>query len=151
MREVEVTVPPKFVVWYVMNRSFPVMVGLDPSGDRASLSEKHHYDLYKAPNKALHVKRKNGPVLGTISEHGVLGAISEEAAFDLKALRAAVFNVEYECVIAYMFKRENDKRRRYMHPRCRDEHLKAYPEVELKAQYYVKGTPDCAVCGGAIG
>mgnify|MGYP000882164548 FL=1 len=150
MRQIEVDVPPKHVKWFVMNRSFPLVVTFHPGYERASLSDDHHYDLYKAPGRALHVKRKGGPVLGTITEEGVVGAITEEAAKDLKALRAAYFEVDYEFVIAHMFRREGRKGRSYVHARCRDEFARHNAGVELTPQYYLKGTPDCAACGGSI-
>lgn len=150
MSQTEVTVPPKHVKWFVMNRSFPVVVTFHPGGERASLSDDHHFVLYKAPARALHVKRAGGPVLGTISESGIVGAITEEAARDLKALRAAYFEVDYEFVIAYAFRREGRKNRHYVHARCHDAFAGENPSVELKAQYYLKGTPDCAACGGSI-
>lgn len=150
MRQIEVNVPPKHVKWFVMNRSFPVVVTFHPGYARASLSDNHHYDLYKAPGRALHVKRKGGPVLGTITEDRVVGAITEDASRDLKALRAAYFEVEYEFVIAYMFRPKGRKARLYVHARCRDEFARRNAGVELKAQHYLKGTPDCSVCGGSI-
>lgn len=150
MCQIEVDVPSKHVKWFVMNRSFPVVVTFHPDYERASLSDDHHYDLYKAPDRALHVKRKGGPVLGTISEEGVVGAITEEAAKDLKALRAAYFAVDYEYVVAYMFRSKGRKGRSYVHARCRDEFARYNVGVGLTPQYYLKGTPDCSVCGGSI-
>jgi hypothetical protein len=66
------------------------------------------------------------------------------------ALRAAYFEVDYEFVIAHMFRREGRKGRSYVHARCRDEFARHNAGVELTPQYYLKGTPDCAVCGGSI-
>lgn len=148
MNQIEVQVPPKHVKWFVMNRSFPVLVTFYEEG-RTSLSDDHHYVLYKAPQRTVHVKRAGGPVLGTISEAGIK-AITEDAAKDLKALRAAYYNVDYEFVIAYAFKREGAKRRRYIHARCKEKFLETNEGLALRAQYYLKGTPDCAGCGGAI-
>lgn len=149
MREVEVTVPPKHVRWFVMERTFPVIVELGE--DHAKLGD-HQYALYKAPDRGLHVKRKGGPVLGTITERGIVGAITEEAAKDLKALRAAYFEVNYEFVVAHQFAIQvgTKTRKRHTHPRCSEAYGQRHPTVTAKPQFYLKGTPDCAHCGGSI-
>lgn len=149
MSSIEVEIPARHVKAFVMSNSFPVVVTVDPDGDKMSISGERHYTTYKAPDHGLHIKRVGGTVLGTITARGVYGAITEDAARDLKALRAAYYNTDFEIVIAYTFKRPTIKRE-YVHPHCRAICAAKLPNVELKPQLYLKGTPDCAVCGRHI-
>lgn len=149
MREIEVNVPPRHVKWFVMNRTFPVMVAVQPDGEEASFGA-HAFRLYPGPAGALHVQRKGGTVLGTISKEKIVGAITEDAARDLKALRAALYEVDFEFVIAYMFRDPTSKRRKFTHAQCRSMYETKRPGIESTPQFFIKGTPDCVACGGAI-
>lgn len=147
--EVEITVPPKHVPWFVLNRTFPVVVSFYPSGDLAALGDKQ-FMLYKAPEEGLHVRRKGGPILGTVNKNGVVGAITEDAAKDLRAIRAAYYNVGFDYEVAYMFKGAAGRQKVFTHPRCKDAFAARSPTFVGRPQYAVKGTPTCAVCGKAV-
>lgn len=149
MREVEIEVPSRHAGWFNVNRVYPVVVAL--KDDAASIGESE-YVLYKAPNDGVHIKRRAGAVIGTVTAQRVIGAITGDAAHDLRALRAAIFDVAYEYPVAREYKTlvDGKMKMRYVHVRC----VKAYeakrPNAHGRETTHVRGTPECAACRGAI-
>jgi len=145
MQHTEVEVSPRDVVWFGMNRAYPVL--LQVAEDHVIFADKK-YRLYRAPGDGFHVACDRS-VLGTFDQHGVRRAPSAAARRELKAIRAAVLRVPYEVPLAYEIKQEG--RRLYVHPgKCLAVYSGAEPRAETsvrtRALHSVKGDKRCVVC-----
>ena len=137
MQHTEVEVSPRDVVWFGMNRAYPVLLQVEP--DHVIFANKK-YRLYPAPGNGFHVACDRS-VLGTFDQHSVRRAPSAAARRELKAIRAAVLRVPYEVPLAYEIKQEG--RRLYVHPgKCLEQHVGA----KTRALHSVKGDKRCVVC-----
>lgn len=114
----EVSVASEDVRWFAKNRDYPVVVRLDGRQDTARIGETV-FRLFRAEGGGYHVgRRESGSLsaLGTVDQHGIRRSTSSDARKDLRAIRAAVFDVEYAAIIAHRI--DNGAMKRYAHPHC---------------------------------